>query len=469
MFIPRGDVIYESLATSYVLVDALVADLCEGGFSGIVEVVLRDTDSFVVIAVGNVAAVLEKGGRYGGNGASATYTRTTVEQLATRSRKERGRVSIYSYSPLTASAVAGRLKAQSLYIGLSTEFTDLEKMISKLSREHDREWFIEINREDGTSALLHMRDAQCAVISSRGATDSGPLDLSGHAALARLVDECTRAGGTFDVYFKLAGDPVEAASEKSPLSVSEYPETPDFQINQEVIGSQLSALEHPPSAFSISDESLLMSIQEQLIAHQDAIDISVERSHRIEAGNNGAAPASTIDPESTFANVFSEDDFEAEPSEQETQSPVGLSLVRDELLTVGADADAMNDIKRLMGEVARVIEEAAQAVARPDSFSMSLRSGQLKIADRYPFLDPFAGEFEYLTGEIVFVGRASASEFVTGFAEALKIAVQEVARSTAYADRFCSYVIEDLNKLLTRERAEFEKYGIDNVIKEIVS
>ena len=56
MFIPPGEPIHESLATSYVLVSALVADLCEGGFSGFVEVVLRDTDSFIFISNGVVAA-----------------------------------------------------------------------------------------------------------------------------------------------------------------------------------------------------------------------------------------------------------------------------------------------------------------------------------------------------------------------------------------------------------------------------
>jgi hypothetical protein len=465
MFIPRGDIIYESLATSYVLVDALVSDLCEGGFSGTVEVVLRDTDSFIVIAAGSVIAVLEKGSGHNCNGASAPYTRTTVEHLAERSRRERGRVSIYSYSQLTADAIAGRINAQPLYIGLSTEFTDLEKMISKLSREHDREWFIEVNRKDGTAALLHMRDAQCGVINSRGATDSGPLDLTGHAALARVVDECTRAGGTVDVYFKLASDSLEAASERSPFKVSEYPQRPDSKMNQALIG-QLSVSENSFSGLTLSDEPL--SVQEQFISDQDLIGSPVERPDRIEVGNNGAAPNSTIHPEITVPNLLSEDEVGAHQNEQQSKATAGLSMVRDELPPVAADAEAMNEIKRLMGEIARVIEEAAQSVGRPESFSMALRAGQLKIADRYPFLDPFAGEFEYLTGEIVFVGQTTADEFVAGFAEALKIAVQEVARSTTYADRFGSYVIEDLNKLLNRERAEFEKFGIDEIIGEII-
>jgi hypothetical protein len=462
MFIPRGDIVYESLATSYVLVDALVADLCEGGFSGTVEVVLRDTDSFVIIAGGDIAAVLEKDSRPATNGGSATYTRTTVENLAERSRRERGRLSIYSYSPLTASAIAGRLNAQSLYIGLSTEFTDLERMIWKLSREHDREWFIEINREDGTASLLHMREAQCGVINSRGATDSGPLDLSGHAALARVVDECTRVGGTFDVYFKLAGVTVQTAAEKEHFKISEYAR-PNSEIGSEAVEPQLGVFEDVQTSLTISDEPLSISAQEQFITDEDLTHSPIQSLERLETGNNGADPNRNAD-----TKLF-EEELPAAGSEEESRPSAGLSLVRDELLPVAADGEDMNEIKRLMAEIARVIEEAAQATGRPDSFSMSLRAGQIKIADRYPFLDPFAGEFEYLAGEIVFVGHAQGDEFVAGFAEALKIAVQEVARSTAYADRFCSYVIEDLNKLLTRERAEFERYGIDKYIAEIIS
>lgn len=467
MFIPRGDIIYESLATSYVLVDALVVDLCEGGFSGTVEVVLRDTDSFIIIAGGNLVAVLEKSGGQSSNGLSVPYTRTSVEHLAERSRRERGRVSIYSYSPLTAGAIAGRLRAQPLYMGLSTEYTDLEKMISKLSREHDREWFIEINREDGTAALLHMRDAQCGVINSKGSTDSGPLDLTGHATLARLVEECTRIGGTFDVYFKLASDPVEVAPETLPFKVAEYSQRPN-SIKQEPVDQQFSLSEPHLKDLTVVDEARSASGQEQFITEQLLKDYSIDQRDRVEIGNNGSALNSTAH-ELASSDAPGEEELVSNPEELESRTSDDFSLVRDELPPVPDDTEGMDEIKRLLGEVARVIEEAAQAVGRPDGFSMALRGAQLRIADRYPFLDPFAGEFEYLTGEIVFVGRTRAAEFVEGFGEALKLAVQDVARSTAYADRFCSYVIEDLNKLLTRERAEFEKYGIDKVIGEIVS
>ena len=463
MLIPRGETIHESLATSYVLVDALVADLCEGGFSGVVEVVLRDTDSFITIAAGVVAAVVEKRGDQDRNGAAVTYARTTVEHLSERSRRERGRVSIYSYPAPTAIAVAGRINAQPLYVGLSTEFTDLEKMIGKLVREHDREWFIEINNDLGPAALIHMRDSRCGIISSKGEADSGPLDLAGNTALGKLVDECTRAGGTFDVYFTRATETVDGLGEQSPLPL--MPESLPAAIVNEASPESKPVTRQSDAPVTLAPDDLLIdSSQDPFFTLPDFAasalerEQHIERSHSDHSGSAATQPSFAAPPEG-LPVALAEASIGPQPGD--------LSLVRDEVPPAAADTEAMTEIKRLMGEIARAIEEAAQSVGRPDSFSMSLRAGQLKIADRFPFLDPFAGEFEYLAGEIVFVGRATAEQFVAGFTEALKLAAEAVTRSTAYPDRFHAYVAEDLQKLLARERAGFEMFGLDRVVAEI--
>lgn len=487
MFIPRGETIHENLATSYVLVDALVTDLCEGGFSGVVEVVLRDTDSFIVIASGNVAAVLDKRGEHAGSGATITYTRTTVEQLAERSRRERGRVSIYGYSAAKASGVAGRINAKALYLGLSTEFTDLEKMICKLVRERDREWFVEINTESGPYALIHMRDSECRIISSTGHADSGALDLGSNPAFGRLIDECNRAGGTFDVYFtQVAAEAFDVPEEIPPEHIPVSVPVEDAIVLEEPVALPLLSLQHSASGPLTSNELHIDSGREperlavsdpgepspepaepERLALPDPAEPSLEPAEQLGVSNSAlaavaAAQSSFAPPAETATPGLTEHLIEPQAAD--------LPIVWDELPAAeGDDAEAMAEIKRLMGEIAWVIEEAAQAVGRSDGFSMHLRAGQLKVADRFPFLDPFAGEFEYLSGEIVFVGHAAAEEFVAGLTEALKLAIDAVTRSTTYADRFRSYLTEDLQKLLARERADFERFGLDQVIQQIIT
>jgi hypothetical protein len=466
MFLPPGEIIHESLATSYVLVDALCADLCEGGFSGVVEVVLRDTDSFIVIFNGFVSAVIEERTGSVSDGSDA-FTRTTVERLAERSRLERGRVAIYGYPAATANAVAGRINARPLYVGLSTEFTDLEKMIAKLVRERDREWFIEVAVETGLGALIHMSDNECRIISSTGLTDTGALDLASNPALGDLIDVCKRGVGTFDVYFTQAeAEAFSPNGNSTSESVSmSLPVAEDVTLVDEPVSGELPGID-PVSGAEVTKESPV-ELDHALLRAVTDDDAEGSPENEEYGGDSRSAMTAVAATQFVFA-ATTETEPPALREDIITSKVEDLAFVRDEIETKTADVEAMTEIKRLMGEIARVIEEAAQSVSRPDSFSMSLRAGQLEIADRYPFLDPFAGEFEYLAGEIVFVGHATAERFVEGLTVALKLAIEAVALSTTYSDRFRTYVTEDLRKLNTRERGEFERFGLENVIQQIL-
>jgi hypothetical protein len=430
-------------------------------------VVLRDTDCFIVISNGVVAGALEKrSGGLSNSGGPGVYSRTSVEGLAGRSRLERGRVSIYAYPPATAGAIASRINAQPLYVGLSTEFTDLGKMISKLVREQDREWFVEVNTQSGPAALIYILEGNCRIISSAGSTDSGALDIANNPSLLYLIDECNQAGGTFDVYFTQQA----AAAQFAAIADEAAPERPPVFLAEPVIlneGPIETDVADPDPASAASMESPADSdIDPLTMVIEVAGESGMEAAEQRELSSGAAAAVGAT--QSGFAPAAES----AAPVQQEELigPPAGdLSLVRDEFVPVGHDVDAMAEIKRLMGEIARAIEEAAQSVGRPDSFAMSLRAGQLEIADRFPFLDPFAGEFEYLAGEIVFVGRAAAENFAEGLTEALKLAISAVTRSTAHPERFRSYVREDLLKLHARERDGFERFGLDEVIQQLIT
>ncbi len=456
MFIPRGKLIHDNLATSYVLIEPLVEDLQEGGFAGLVEVVLSDSDNFIVLTGGKVGAVIQKTGENLGL--------ITLDQLARQARRERGRVAVSAYPRTTAAIVAGRMNAQPLYSGLSTEFTDTEKMIGKLVREVDREWFIEVNTESNLHALIHLFEGRCEIISSVNEGEAAAFD--GYPALEALLRECRRVRGTFDVF--LAGTDASAApahrfaaleasaGASSPIAltpVTEAPE-PSFDSRQSEALRKLSVIE---SSISSSLE------------YENFEDVDLPVFERVDPSDIPQTP--TFPAPLTF-------DIETSPSDDGTPLEILTadlkSLVTGDLI-LQQDASASNgdlvtdDLKRLMGEIARTIEEAAQSVGRHDGFSMSLRASQLKVADRYRFLDPFGGEFEYLSGEIVFVGNTTAQEFVEGFSEALKLAIQSVTESTAYPERFRAYVAEDLRKLLAREPAEFDGAGLDQVIQNLIS
>jgi hypothetical protein len=480
MFIPRGTALHENLATSYVLVDALVADLCEGGFSGVVEIMLRNADAHIVIARGSVVAAIESRNGEGGNSNPVTrpYSRMTVAELAGQSRRERGRVSIYSYSTEAASAIAALTNAAPLYTRLSTEFADLEKMISKLSRERDRQWFVEVSTESGLAALIHIKDDGCLILTSREGqplSESESSDLKSNATLESVLEECNRAGGIFDVYFRSATDetrlPESDAIQSAPL---------EDRVTENGVSQAMMEAKAVFESLSIEDTKPVSNQEKKydaLSSDSDAGMIAAASNATSSQATNSESISSPLD----LSALAGEADLRDDVSSDEAPEFIGSEFIGNDLLLVetdlratgllkrGSDADVMAEIKRLMGEIARTIEEATQAVEPRDSFSIHLRAGQLKIAERYPFLDPFGVEFEYLAGEIVFVGSASHSEFVEGLTEALKLAAETSIKSSAQPARLRARITDELEWLLKRQKTELEQYRLDQSIEQIIT
>ncbi len=443
MLIPRGKALHENLATSYVLVDNLIADLCEGGFSGVVEVVLRDTDSYIMIDRGSVAVAVEKRGK-------ADYSPATVTAIAARARRERGRVSIYSFSVIAIGALAGYFTSEPLYTDLSTEFADLEKMISKLSRERDRQWFIKVTMENDSTALLQIEENKCRVVrldEDASSGNTGGLDRSSNPALSSLLEECNRVGGKFDVYFKQSGEPVPnayaaSATEDQALD-SAQPESTGYEINA---SDSIRSEQYTPA--EMAQPYRLNDLHEELMIGPQNKD-------------SQAQPRAAGLPESMTQIVLSDID--------ETEGSAPNAQQEADALEMAREALTMAEVKRLTGEITRTIEDATRAVEIKDIFSMHLRAGQLQVADRYPFLDPFGVEFEYLAGEIVFVGKARSSDFIAGLTEALKLAVASVVTASSQPARLRAIIKEDLRKLAEHFREELAQFGLDESIERIIA
>ena len=476
MFIPRGTALHENLATSYVLVDGLVADLCEGGFSGVVEILLRNADAHIIIAHGNVVAATESRNDEGDNTnpVARAYARVTVADLAAKSRGERGRVSIYSYSTETANVIAALINASPLYTRLSTEFADLEKMLSKLSRERDRQWFVEVLTESGLAALIHMKEDGCLILTSREGqplSESESSDLMSNAALGEVLDECNQAGGVFDVYFKSATDEAQLPESESPPAESGVSQA---MMEAKAVFESLS-VEDGATAPDQEKHVLPHTTQSESLSHGGEATMSAAAT----SGNamssdatNDEKISSSLDLGTAAGEPVMLDDVSSGEARDRVTSD--LLLVHNDLratglLKRGSDADVMAEVKRLMGEIARTIEEATHAVEPRDSFPIHLRAGQLKIAERYPFLDPFGAEFEYLAGEIVFVGHASHSQFVEGLTEALKLATKMTIDASAQPVRLCARITDELEWLLKRQKTELEQYRLDQSIEEIIA
>jgi hypothetical protein len=474
MFIPQGRAIHENLATSYVLVDSLVEDLCEGGFTGIVEVVLRDSDCHIVVNRGKVVAVTDRRG-------SARHSPTTLPQIAARSRQERGRISVYGYSQDTAAAVAGGLKSEPLYTQLSTEFVDLGRMLRKFQREHDREWFIEVRVPAGPSGLVYLSGERCLVVSSKPGGPRGhnaALETS-NPALAELMEEVRRLGATFDVSFKRAESKIDAEVESAPDTESDL---------LPVSLDRLAAVDLEGGLTTVTTD-----LRELLASYPDEPGSAAESKARLAAAAGAGAPPDPRSQSFSDTGAATMDSDSTTGASPETVEPLGTDdsgvshtgfqdvsgRLPDELdhragaavsAETGVDsAERMAEVKRLMAEITRTVENAARPAELKDGFSINLRAGQLKVADRYPFLDPFGSEFEYMEGEIVFVGAAGPEEFIEGLTEAIQHAIDCAAESSSHSARLRSRLENDLRSFMEANRQELEKYGLCPSIERLVN
>ncbi|HSE98999.1 MAG TPA: hypothetical protein VLD57_12095, partial [Blastocatellia bacterium] len=348
---------------------------------------------------------------------------------------------------------------------------DLEKMLAKLSRERDRHWFIEVRTESHQTALIHLADQRCQVITEDGvAGDRGDAQgFAGNVTLSRLLEECKRAGAHFDVLFKRA-----AAKVPADLITNPEPAEQEISIKENIIaasveestGEDLPAV--PPDFDRAqadepqSSEPGLYAPAEEYYSEAESYE-EADLADEPEPLHQEAGAAIGPNTRKLFAQTSISDENTGPASEQEAE--VATEAGESPSLREG---EAMIEIKRLMGEITRTIEEAARAAEPQSKFPMYLRAGQLKLADRYPFLDPFGAEFEYLDGEIAFIGRAAPSVFIAGLTEALKLAVAGVVQSSAQPARVRKQMSEELDRLRSRIGPELERHHLDETIDVLI-
>jgi hypothetical protein len=133
---------------------------------------------------------------------------------------------------------------------------------------------------------------------------------------------------------------------------------------------------------------------------------------------------------------------------------------------VSGDEDIL-PLVRLLGDVVATIETAV-ATRESGGFAIELRAGQLEVADRYPFLDPFAAEFEYHAGEIAFVGSVDPADFAAGLGEALHVAGAALARRDGVeGERLRQRVSDALAGLYETRQSEFDAFGLHGLLAYI--
>lgn len=368
MRVPKGTPVHENLSTSYVKVGALLADLQVREFTGYVHIGLRGYDAYVFIDGGAIIGALEQ---------TETTFRTgseAVDGLLVRSEQRDGTVSIFEHATQTIQALSGIIDGEPVYQGLSSDFTDLDKLIRTLSRERDTTYYVEVVATEQLGVgVIHVHGGQPDGVYA-------PLDsptLAGAEAMKTMLEVAEAFGATFNVF------------------------------------SAPAAVASAPASDAVEEQRRLSVVPTAPVA----------------------APAPPAPPPPPA--------FEPAPVEEADITPLVL----------------------LMSDVVATIESAVVGREGSSGFAIELRAGQLDVADRYPFLDPFAAEFEYHAGEIAFVGAVDPADFAAGLGEALHVAVAGLSRRDGVeGDRLRAKVADVLAALYESRQTEFDAYGLAGLL-----
>jgi hypothetical protein len=207
MIIPKHDAVYQNLNTSFTNFSELLVDLKENNFTGCVQVSFWEYEGILLLDTGDIINAQEE---INGNLISG---QDAVKRVITKAEDDDGAISVYSLKGEMVTMLASVVKSVIIYENLSTDFTSLEALISKLQTE-DHTGYVEVNfqerQQKGHIFLLAGRVIE-TLLSTRGEEISGPN------VLPRVIDLVSTMGATFNVY-KAAIE--EALSESEMIRVS---------------------------------------------------------------------------------------------------------------------------------------------------------------------------------------------------------------------------------------------------------
>lgn len=250
MIFPKRDAVYQNLNTSFTNFGELLVDLKENSFTGTVQVSYWEYEGVLLLDNGNIInAVQEINGQ-------VLTGQEAVKAVTDKAKEKDGSISVYVQTGEMITLLASVAKSKPVYENLSTEFTSLEALLSKLQNE-EHTGFIEVgledNRQTGYIFLLTGKVID-ALLSAAGEEISGPNVLN------RIMDQITTLGATFNVYESAVE---EALSESEVIKIS-------YNLPQllEVWGAVIGAVESATDEHFKKGE-FLNTFKDTLIANAD--------------------------------------------------------------------------------------------------------------------------------------------------------------------------------------------------------
>jgi len=207
MILPKGEIVHENLRTAFVDLNNFLQTLKEDNFTGYVQVSFWEYEGVLFLEAGEIVNAFEEkqGKRKGGEEA--------VANIILQSQQKDGRINVYKLVPEMVTIFASTSMKEATYKDLSTEFTSLDKLIDKLSKENHSGYIEIILNDKKGGGIIFFQDGEVveAVLS-----DEKSAGVYGKDMLNKIIDDVQKRGATFNVY-RVA---LEGGSERTEIAQS---------------------------------------------------------------------------------------------------------------------------------------------------------------------------------------------------------------------------------------------------------
>lgn len=466
-YIPKGKPMHEKLSTKFVRMEGLLEELQAENFNGYIMLNFPQTSGFLFIQDGRVVNAAEI------TGADQRAGVAIQEQLLRLSQQTKGTLSVYYLQKEIVQTLAAIADGEAVYHNLTSDWANLGKLIKKLSSER-RTYFINLAFEETARGLIYVDGEKI-----EAACTAGGDHLLGAEALNRLTQDSEATVAIFSVYRQADAGALSQLDDKEvesrlnrlvsqaaapvPSAPTPMPPTPAPIVTPPPSSAQPApAASANVTAATPASTPAAVPYYESLLPSGGGTSATPSASQVTEVKSKAATFDDILEvveveaPVRQTAPANGQTSVAGVPAAQVTPAPL------PETPKGGND---MRDLMQLMSQVVAAVERGMTVAGRGSSFPTALRAGLLAVTERYPFLDPFAAEFEYQDKEIVFVGTAQAGEFASGLTEALRQMVEDLIFSSN--GRVRDYIAEELRKVEREQATDIRRFNLGSLTEKI--
>ncbi|MGE0599551.1 MAG: hypothetical protein AB7J35_06090 [Dehalococcoidia bacterium] len=206
MMFPKDRTLYANLNTSFTSFDALIGDLQERKLTGYVEVSAPGYTGTLLLSEGEVVGAQELSG--GNRVVGPAATRNVME----RANAKDGLINVYSAFPDVVLLLHRLMDSRPLYRDLTSAFTSLDRLISKL-RGDGLTGYVEVHiAEGGAAGIIYLAGGEPV----ESVFSSGQEMINGQEALNAIVQAVNLGGGTFNVFVEANKEPTAGVPAQTP-------------------------------------------------------------------------------------------------------------------------------------------------------------------------------------------------------------------------------------------------------------